>query len=76
MVRKAREVVLNVHSSALVHHFECATFFYKNRLINDLYADFSYLIERECDLMTKEDLALKWYEKPAKWFLTFIAPLM
>ena len=67
---------INLDFRSLVHHFECATFFYKNHLINDLYADFSYLIERECDLMTVEDLALKWYEKPAKWFLAFIAPLM
>lgn len=67
---------INLDFRSLVHHFECATFFYKNRLINDLYDDFSYLIEHECDLMTTENLALKWYEKPAKWFLAFVAPLM
>ena len=67
---------INLDFRSLVHHFECATFFYKNSLINDIYADFLYLSERECDLMRFEDLELKWYEKPVKWFLAFFSPLM
>ena len=45
-------------------------------MLNDIYADFCDLIENECDLMSPEDMELKWYEKPVKWFLTFFAPLM
>lgn len=67
---------INLDFRSLVHHFECATLFYKNAMLNDIYADFCDLIENECDLMSPEDMELKWYEKPVKWFLTFFAPLM
>lgn len=67
---------INLDFRSLVHHFECATLFFKNSVINDIYADFLYLIEHECDLVSAEDLQLKPRERIVKWFLTFFAPLM
>ena len=67
---------INLDFRSLVHHFECATLFFKNSVINDIYADFLYLIEHECDLVSADDLQLKPRERIVKWFLTFFAPLM
>ncbi len=67
---------INLDFRSLVHHFECGAFFYKNSLLNDIYADFSYLIDRECDLLSPEDIKLKPYEKVVKSILAFLAPLM
>ena len=67
---------VNLDFRSLVHHFECATVFYKNSLINDLYADFHYLFDVECDLRNEKTLQLKWYEKLIKSVMTFFAPLM
>ena len=67
---------INLDFRSLVHHFECATLFFKNSVINDIYADFLYLIEHECDLVSADDLQLKPRERIVKSFLTFLAPLM
>lgn len=67
---------VNLDFRSLVHHFECATVFYKSSLINDLYADFHYLFDVECDLRNEKTLQLKWYERLIKSVMAFFAPLM
>ena len=66
----------NFDFRSFVHHFECATLLCNTSSINDIYADFLYLFDKETIEFTERELALKWYEQPIKAIINIIAPLM
>ena len=73
---KAVVGTVNLDYRSLYHHFECAAFFYQNKVVNDVEADFQATLEK---CMQVEE---GYYESlPVRWRLlgrvcNLIAPLM
>lgn len=67
---------INFDFRSLYHHFECATYVYRNPVVADVEADFQRTLE-ECQEVTMEYYkAIPWYHRLFGKVLNFFAPLL
>lgn len=67
---------INLDFRSLYHHFECATYIYRNPVINDVEADFQKTLEC-CQEVTMEYYkAIPWYHRLTGKILNLFAPLL
>lgn len=67
---------INFDFRSLYHHFECATYAYRNPVVADVEADFQKTLE-ECQEVTMEYyMAIPWYHRLLGKVLNFFAPLL
>lgn len=67
---------INFDFRSLYHHFECATYIYRNPVITEIEADFQRTL-RECREVTMEYYgAIPWYRRLSGKVLNFFAPLL
>lgn len=73
---KAVVGTINFDFRSLYHHFECATYIYRNPVVAEIEADFSRTLE-VCQEVTMEYYkAIPWYRRLTGKVLTFFAPLL
>lgn len=67
---------INFDFRSLYHHFECATYIYRNPVIAEIEADFQKTLE-SCQEVTMEYYrAIPWYHRLLGKVLNFFAPLL
>lgn len=73
---KAVVGTINFDFRSLYHHFECATYIFRNPVIAEIEADFRRTLE-SCQEVTMEYYkAIPWYHRLAGKVLNFFAPLL
>lgn len=73
---KAVVGTINFDFRSLYHHFECATYIYKNPVIAEIEADFKRTLD-SCQEVTMEYYkAIPWYHRLTGKVLNFFAPLL
>ena len=67
---------INFDFRSLYHHFECATYIYRNPVIAEIEADFQKTLE-SCQEVTMEYYhSIPWYHRVLGKVLNFFAPLL
>lgn len=67
---------INFDFRSLYHHFECATYIYRNPVIGEIEADFQRTLE-SCQEVTMEYYhSIPWYHRMIGKVLNFFAPLL
>lgn len=67
---------INMDYRSLYHHFECATYMYGTRCIDDIKSDYKYTLAK-CQQVTYESIKNdKWYIKLIGKVIKFVAPLI
>lgn len=67
---------INLDYRSLYLHFECACWFYKNKVVGEVEKDFAKTLKK-CSAITLEDCQLiPWYRKLVGSFLRIFSPLM
>ncbi len=73
---KAVVGTINFDFRSLYHHFECATYIYRNPVLKDIEEDFQKTLE-ECQEVTMEYYkAIPWYHRLFGKVLNLFAPLL
>lgn len=66
---------INLDYRSFIHHFECGIWMYNTLSIKEMYKDYVYLIENECDEITLEKAKLTKFELFIKNALRLFYPL-
>ena len=67
---------INFDFRSLYHHFECATYIYRNPVIAEIEADFQNTL-KDCQEVTMEYyLSIPWYRRLLGKVLNFFSPLL
>lgn len=73
---KAVVGTINFDFRSLYHHFECATYIYRNSVVAEIEEDFKRTLE-SCQEVTMEYYkAIPWYHRLTGKMLNFFAPLL
>ncbi len=67
---------INFDFRSLYHHFECATYIYRNSVIDAIEEDFQRTLEACQEVTMEYYLAIPWYHRLFGKVLNFFAPLL
>ncbi len=67
---------INFDFRSLYHHFECATYIYRNPVIDEIEADFQKTLEACQEVTMEYYLSIPWYRRLFGKVLNFFAPLL
>ena len=67
---------INLDYRSLIHHYECATWLYKTKCLNDIKKDFLYIIENKSIRIKNEKRKFGILKKFFKSILNLFSPLL